>query len=470
LIPTIPPRPRSARLLGHSDRALDERIYTDDWSPQPDDRQFLKRIYQELDDKPLQPGDPRYEPSYDHPGCEDPIRLLQNSIEFAHSESLNLFSGFRGSGKTTELFRLRQRLEQSGYLVLYSDALDYINPSAPIQISDLLITLAGAFSDALQEIRIDVSSEAYWTRLWNWLNKTEVTVKELGFKTEVGLDPVKAGADLKLELKTTPSFRQKLAQVLEGRIGELNAQVRSFFEDGFKAIRRQCGPDKEVVFLFDSLEQIRGSLSNEQKVTRSVELLFSNHLKLLAVPYLHFIYTVPPWLKFLLPGTNMVVLPCLRMWNKDAHRSACQPGIEALQSLVKRRFSPEGLDRFFGPDPFSRAKRLIELCGGHFRDLLLLLRETVLRADTLPVSDEAIDAAIVRSNFLPISLEDAQWLAQIESERATLLKSTEPAEISRLTRFLDTHIVLYLRNGEEWYDIHPLVREEVRTVAAAARA
>ena len=113
---------------------------------------------------------------------------------------------------------------------------------------------------------------------------------------------------------------------------------------------------------------------------------------------------------------------------------------------------------------------MIELCGGHFRDLLLLLRETVLRADSLPVSDEAIEAAIlqVRSNYLPISLDDAEWLAEIEQKRATLLKSTAPAEVNRLTRFLDTHIVLYLRNGEEWYDIHPLVREEVRLIAAPA--
>jgi hypothetical protein len=373
-------------------------------------------------------------------------------------------------GKTTELFRLQERLTHRGYVVLYADALDYINPSAPIEISDLLIILAGAFSDALQELEIDVSSETYWTRFSHWLTTTEVGVKELGWKAEAGVDPVKAGADLKLELRTSPSFRQRLSKALSGRIGELHGEVTCFFEDGFKAIRKLRGADAKVVFIFDSLEQIRGSLSNEQEVTRSVEVLFSSYLKLVALPYLHVVYTVPPWLKFVLPGTNMVVLPCLRIWNKDASRSQCDAGVEALGGLVRRRFTPEGMQRFFGLEPFSRIRRLIELCGGHFRDLLLLLRETVIRADSLPVSEDAIDRAIirVRSNFLPISLEDAQWLVQIERERATLLKSTEPAEINRLTRFLDTHIVLYLRNGEDWYDVHPLVRDEVRTIAASA--
>jgi hypothetical protein len=86
-----------------------------------------------------------------------------------------------------------------------------------------------------------------------------------------------------------------------------------------------------------------------------------------------------------------------------------------------------------------------------------------------PSSDQAIDAAILRvkSNFLPIALDDARWLAEIARERATLLPTTEPKDVNRLTRFLDTHVVLYLRNGEEWYDVHPLVRGEIESIVKA---
>jgi hypothetical protein len=428
-----------------------------------DDRQYRKWVYQRLDDRPLKAGDPLYQPVYDHPGCEDPIRLLQDRIEFAKTESLNLFSGFRGSGKTTELFRLRERLAALGYVVLYADALQYINPAAPIEIADLLIVLAGAFSDALENQHgIALKEEGYWTRLHNWLTTTEVSLKEISLKS---------GADLKLELRSAPSFRQRLSQALSPRIGELHAQVTNFFEDGFKAIRQKLGTDVTVVFLFDSLEQVRGSLSNEQEVTHSVEVLFSKNLRMLEIPYLHVVYTVPPWLKFLLPGVPMVVLPCLRTWNNDEERSICNPGMEGLRSLIGRRFTQDGLTSFFGPDPFARADRMISLSGGHFRDLLLLLQETVLRAEDLPVSDDAMDRAIieVRSRFLPIALDDARWLVEIERERSTLLKTSDAAEINRLTRFLDTHLVLYLRNGEEWYDLHPLIRDEVQKIAKSSR-
>jgi hypothetical protein len=30
-------------------------------------------------------------------------------------------------------------------------------------------------------------------------------------------------------------------------------------------------------------------------------------------------------------------------------------------------------------------------------------------------------------------------------------------------------MVLYLRNGEEWYDLHPLVRDEVQKIAKSSR-
>jgi hypothetical protein len=429
-----------------------------------DDRQFLKFVYRQLEDRPLDPGDPRYQPPYDHPGCEDPILLVQNDIEYADSQSINLFSGFSGSGKTTELLRLRQRLTDAGYVVLYADALKYINPAAPIEISDLLIVLAGAFSDAIEEEhQIRLKGETYWDRFHNWLSTTDVNLKEIGLKT---------GADIKLELRTTPSFRQKLVETLGGRIGELHKDVTSFFDDGFKALREKVGADAKVVFLFDSLEQIRGSLSDEEKVTHSVEVLFSNNLRLLEIPNLHVVYTVPPWLKFVLPGVRIHLLPCLRTWSNNAERSVFELGRNALRSLIGRRFTPDGMTRFFGPEPFSRADRMIQLSGGHFRDLLRLLHETVLRATDLPVSDDAVERAIVavRSSFLPVSLDDARWLAEIERARSTLLQTRQPAEIGRLTRFLDTHMVLYLRSGEEWYDVHPLVREEVQNIAKSGRA
>jgi hypothetical protein len=425
-------------------------------------RKMLKSLYQRLEDKPLKPGDAFYEPIYGRPGIDDPVALMRKNIEFSETESVQMFSGFRGSGKTTELFRLKKDLEAQGYVVLYGDALNYLNPAQAIDISDLLIVLAGTFSDALEKGGLaKIGTDTYWNRLVNYLTTTKV---ELG---DVGL---KGGAEFKLSLQTAPTFRQLLQDKLATRIGELKRSVDRFFEDGIKAIRAKRGEDVPgMVFLFDQLEQIRGSLTNEQSVIHSVERLFSQHLKLLEIPYLHIVYTVPPWLKFILPVIVRIdILPSVRQWNNDPQRTEYPDGWKALRSLVHRRFGKADFAAFFGgPGPrHPLADRLIAVCGGHFRDLLLLLREAVLRVQSLPVTPEVIQSAItaITSNFLPIAIDDAKWLAQIERLRGPALPTTGEKDVNRLTRFLDTHFVLYFANGMEWYDIHPLIREEVAAI------
>lgn len=284
-----------------------------------EDQAFRKQIFTNLKlEESLKPGDPRYEHVYDRPGCEDPAGRIRDQIELSGGESTIFLSGFRGSGKTTELLRLKHELEPD-YVVIYADAIDYLNPSQPIEISSLLIVLAGAFDDAARAEGIKLAGDSYWTRFSHWLTTTDVGLKEVG---------IKAGADLKLELRSTPTFRQRVDNALKDRIGELHRDVQAWFELAYQEIRKQRPDAQGVVFLFDSLEQIRGSLTEEAKVFRSVEFLFSNHLKFLSIPYFHVVYTVPPWLKFLLKGVEMTVIPCVRTWKNDDERTPCREGIE----------------------------------------------------------------------------------------------------------------------------------------------
>ncbi len=311
-------------------------------APNPEQRGFLKGLYQRLGDEPLEPGSKFYEPIYGQPGCEDPVALMRKNIEFSNTESVQMFSGFRGSGKTTELFRLKRDLEDEGYVVLYGDALKYLNPAQEIDISDLLIVLAGTFSDALEQGNLaGIGQDTYWNRLVNYLTKSKVHLGEVGLK---------GGAEFKLSLQTVPTFRQSLQQKLASRIGELKNNADLFFEDGIQAIRAKRGNGfPGVVFLFDQMEQIRGSLASEQSVIHSVERLFSQHLKLMEIPYLHMVYTVPPWLKFVLPNIARVqMLPSVRQWNNDRARTEYPEGWQALRSLVHRRFGDVDFAQFFG--------------------------------------------------------------------------------------------------------------------------
>jgi hypothetical protein len=213
----------------------------------PSDRAFLRQLYANLADEALEPDSRFYEPVYQRLGLEDPVQEISTRIDFDGVESIRLFSGFRGSGKTTELHRLQRVLEERGYFVLYADALNYVNAAEPIEITNLLMVMAGAFSDALEDkLGSDIARETFWDRIWTFLN-TEINLKEVaakvGYETPAKelFGSVKTGLDLKFELKSATNFRRQLQGFLANKLKELKNNVDRFFEDGIKEIRKARG-------------------------------------------------------------------------------------------------------------------------------------------------------------------------------------------------------------------------------------
>jgi hypothetical protein len=307
--------------------------------------------------------------------------------------------------------------------------------------------------------------DSYWDRLTNYLKTTNVQISGATLKL--------SSAELKAELKTSPTFRQQLQSALNTRLPQITAQVREFIEE----VAKKAAPlGFNLVFLFDSFEKLRGTPSNEQEILASVERLFRNHIELLYLPNIHCVYSVPAWLNQLINYAEVRVIPSLRLWHKrtppQTHDDPDSEGFAAVREILHRRFTGhDACVRIFGdPDAnghFPGAERLFTASGGALRDLLRLFRETLLQAQALPISNEIIDAAIseVRNDFR-VSIEDARWLAKIHEEQAADLATSNASDVNRFTRLLDSHLVLYYRNDKDWYDSHPLVRDEVLRILA----
>ena len=440
----------------------------------PDDRIFLKIFFQDLLDQSLDPSDPsekRYVPLYKAPELvdEDPVDLLADAIEWT-SESVQLLSGYRGTGKSTELKRLKARLEESGYLVFLCDVEDYLNLSTPIDVSDFLMVVAGMFGEAADEFLKAKGHNAdgsFWEWIHDFLKQTKVEAVELS----AALGTNGASVGIKANLKSSPAFKQRLQEHMAGHLGTFVSAVREFIEDRVKLLRQHY-PEKEIVLLLDSVEHIRGTLANAEDVHGSVEKLFSAHSEKLHLPGIHVIYTVPPYLKIRYPNVDalyepggLIVLPAVKLFEQDENRTPIPANFDAMERVVRQRGDWR---RLLGNNR-SLLDRLIRNSGGHLRDLLRLLSQVLLRARELPVPGRTVDAAIsqVRSTFLPIPNDDALRLAGIaDSYRVDL---EELAALPSLSRFLDTHLVLCYRNGEEWCDVHPLVREHVHAQAEQVR-
>lgn len=445
-----------------------------------EEQEFIRRFFRAVSDRPIEfngQDDRRYVKIYEEPAFvdHDPVKLLASSITLLQGQSVQLLSGFRGSGKSTELHRLRQKLDRLGsYKVALLDIEDYLSPSQPIDVSDFLISVAGGMGDALLEaghINGDPATEGYWMRLINFLVRTNIQLTDV--TAGVSTPDKAASANFRVSLKSDPSFRQKLQERMAGHLGALARDVGLYVEDCVKKVKAKYGPDTEVVLLVDSMEHFRGALTNASAVQDSVVNLFAKHSDKLHFTYLHVVYTVPPYLKVLQPNLGsfyqpggVQMIPTLKVRHRGGDRTPFQPALDLLEKLISERGDWK---RLLGADARSTVDELSLLSGGHLRDFLRLFAEIIRRADRLPVPRSVVNAAIqqIRSEFLPIPDDDAVWLERIASSHTTALKNND--RLHDLARYFDSHLALSYRNGEDWYDVHPLVREVVQKQAADAR-
>lgn len=98
----------------------------------PSKDELTKGLQRCRPDEPLTPNDRRYVELHDEPGGdgplirgEDAILPLVDTIGLRPDGSCQLFSGYIGTGKSTELLRLRDVLQRQNYTVFYADALEY---------------------------------------------------------------------------------------------------------------------------------------------------------------------------------------------------------------------------------------------------------------------------------------------------------------------------------------------------------
>jgi predicted ATPase len=427
----------------------------------PDQRELLKRVYRASMAEPLDAGDPRYVHLGSAARGEDPVERMAQVIELSPDRSVQFFAGFPGTGKTTELMRLRERLVGAGYKVACLDMDHHLSRSGPVEVSDILMALADAFGRAMATPELlgkDMTQEGYWERLMTFLKKTEVSL----------VDVVPLGGGIEVGFRSDPTLRKSLRERLGSRMSALVEDVRAFFDDCLSNLKKRYPDAAGVVMLVDSIEHIRGSVDDAREVTASVDALFSGHADKLEIPGAHVVYTVPPhlrWARIRLGSVHM--LPAVKVRELDG--SLHEEGIHALITVVANRTDDVEL---FGD--YEQLQRIVLASGGNLRDLLHLLCEVVLRASTLPVSDAAVDAAIagVRAEYLPIANVDATRLARVAETHDLVLDS--PDGLYDIERLVGAHLLILYRNGREWYDVHPLVRDTVlhqaRTLAAESGA
>ena len=130
-----------------------------------------------------------------------------------------------------------------------------------------------------------------------------------------------------------------------------------------------------------------------------------------------------------------------------------------LVPLVRRRVGQTVMDSLIGP---IELVRIIEMTGGDLRDLIRCVRAVLLKAlaaNTFPVTQAHLEQTFndLRRPYLPLSDKTRDRLRHVALHNNVPLadEGDWPLIISDLTQ---KRVLLYL-NGQEWYGVHPMLRQ-----------
>jgi len=406
---------------------------------------------------PIDPTDARYVPLEESGrGAVDDIYSF---IDLSLATTTQLLSGASGSGKTTELRRLKANLKKAGFTVVLVDILEYVSQSAEIEATAFLIALGLSFGEQMPVASADGSRPDFAARFRSFLKRVKVSIEIGPAKASASAESLSASVpglsvdiDMKKELRSSEPFVNELRAKLAFQLGDLHAEVAAFCQELVAADQVQHPDSRGVVLIVDSLEKLREAASVQRLFLRDSEKLrFDSH---------HVVYTVPPYLLFTDPGVlpfdgsvRPVPIPHVR----DRDGEPVEPNIDQLETVISLRVDWEQL---LGTR--ENLRTVILASGGHLRDLFRILQEVITSAHgrhaDLPVEGAHVDDAVtvVARGFASITEESAACLRRAGQEGGRIQPAAD--EVDRLARLLDTHMLLAHLNGDAWYEVHPLAR------------
>jgi hypothetical protein len=443
--------------------------------PTPALAKTLKDVFNTANPIPLQSGDPRYVDCTAVRGNEDAVTLLFNAINWSDQPATSqLFTGHRGCGKSTELFRLQKRLEDAGYAVIYFGADEAIDVD-DVVYSDVLVAIAQQVFGGLQTLGVKLDDDLL-DDIFKWFaeivyekaNTKEFQV-ELGAEFSLGpkiLVPLaQLLAKITGQLRTGVESRQQIRSRLDPQIAHLIERINLLIQRGVGTLRKQG--KQGLVIIVDNLDRI--PFRKLDTARSNHDALYIEHGEQLRSLRCHLVYTVPiaslysknvKVLTGIFPDCR--VLPMIK--THTPQNQPCPEGLATLRRILAERIELETV---------FEEQALATLCaesGGHPRILMTLVRyacEYAANRYPKPIDAHAVERAISRfTSEYSRSVPEEYFPLLVKVYRA---KKCDNDDAYR--DMLHNLIVLEYMNGlEPWHDVHPSVQRLVKFRSALSDA
>lgn len=409
--------------------------------------------------RPLQ--DDRYYINFSSVRGGDIVEELARTITRLSPDepTTQLLTGHIGSGKSTELLRLKKVLEAAGYHVVYFES-DRDLEMSDVEVTDILLVIARQVAVSLEMTGVTMRPP-YFQRLFQSIADTlRMPVEISNVSLSVGI------ATITTQSKDSADLRSQLHQYLEPRTRNILDAINGELLEPAIAHLKQLGKAGLVVIV-DNLDRV--SSSRKLGDRPQPEYLFVDRGDQLKRLGCHLLYTIPLSLAFSddLPlltnrfGVSPSVLTMVPVIDLEGN---CQPeSLAKLRQMVLARAFPDlgerdrisHLEEVF--DHSDTLDRLCTISGGHMRNLVRYLYSCLRKHDP-PLGRDTLERVIRDERNDLLGLVNAEeWQQLFRAVKARTLQGD--SDYNSLLRSL--FLYEYRDNRGRWVDINPVDRKSV---------
>ncbi len=380
---------------------------------------------------------------------DSPLNELLEIFLTSSTPTKILFTGHRGSGKSTELQKLTKNLLKKFHVISFSIK-DNLNLS-DLNYLDIILSML------FEAINFMTSPEIALEIPRNKLEEIQSFALEITRETHISFkktESLNAGLnanifDLKGKYRHEHETRRILRDKVKPRLKDLIFYLQMIAKDSHSIT------GKKVMLIIEDLDKTNLETAND---------LFYKHGSDLASPELDIIYTFPIELRHdkniaqirnYFP--NCFTLPNLKTRHKNGKDDV--EGIKQFKKIITNRIDK----KLISDDALGGLARAT---SGIPRELIALSRQAFLK--TKKANKSIIDAAAVKEAIRFFRLEYQILMTQ---ERKKALKTVfntkdineiEDQGIAR--ELLHLLAIAEYRNDEVWYDVNPIIRTLVEEI------
>lgn len=373
-----------------------------------------------------------------------PIHKLMIDLELmetADNEKI-LFTGHRGSGKSTELAKLEALLDGECRVIRFA-VTDYLDIQ-DLDYRDVLFAIFFAIADYINEKQLEISKpvQNVIEQLWDFDEVKEITAdkaKTKGAEAEYGFAGFLGGVfGIKAKFKSQNTTRESIRKQVNRKIQEL----LNGLDDLLREIERI--EETKVLFIVEALDKTDLAIANE---------IFFRHSQSLTAPRALIIYTFPIALLYSDDFTHIrnsfkvYKLPNfkLHLRNDDPNPDA----VAALKEILLRRISPDLFET-------EALEALVAKSNGIPRILIQLTRGAAVNAR---VNEH--EKITLRDAEKAIAEERDFYSYMLNDERKKILKEVhETKEVDNEDEYrilMHTLGIIEYQNDDKWHDVNSLL-------------